>query len=107
MTCGRAGLDPFQPTYNYHVAAYETLAEAAGIDHEALLRALWQHPVGRVRGALVDTVDAGRRARSLLALTDDQRSELQRIADNQFISNNDVRAPSRQVMLTLWKRGFR
>jgi hypothetical protein len=67
VTRDRAGLDPFQPTYNYHVSVYETLAEASGIDYEELLRALWQQPAGRVRSALIDTIDGSRRARSLPA----------------------------------------
>ena len=105
--CGRAGLDPFQRSYSYHVAVYETLAEAADIEYEELLRNLWRQPLGRVRGSLVDAVDAGRRARSLPALTDAQRATLAAVADNQFITANESRVPSRQVILTLWRGGFR
>jgi hypothetical protein len=104
---GRAGLDPFQPTYNFHVAVYETLAEAAGVDYEDLLRLLWRQPAGRVRAGLVDAIDEGRRARSLPALTDDQRDKLMVAADRQFMSENSVREPSRQVMLILWRSVFR
>jgi hypothetical protein len=107
VTRDRGGLDPFQPTYNYHVTVYETLAEAAGIDYVELLRALWQQPAGRVRSALVDAVDDGRRAKSLSALTDAQRGVLATVADNQLVTENSLRVPSRQVILTLWRRGFR
>lgn len=89
------------------MTVYETLAEAAGIDFEDLLRALWQQPAGRVRRVLVDAVDDGRRARSLPALTDAQRGLLSAIADNQFVTENSLRVPPRQVILTLWRRGFR
>jgi hypothetical protein len=107
VTRGRAGLDPFQPTYQYHVAVYETLAEAADIEYETLLRTLWQQPIGRVRGALVDAVDAGRQARALPDLTEAQRAAIASVADSQFISTNENRVPSRQVIMRLWRRGFR
>ena len=104
---GRAGLDPSEPTYRHPVMVYETLAAAADIDYEHLLRTLSRQPAGRVRGALLDAIDAGRRARSLPVLTDAQRSMLATIADTQFATTNSAREPSREVMLTLWRRGLR
>lgn len=104
---GHAGLDPLQPTYNYHVAVYGTLAEATEIDYELLLRTLWSQPAGRVRGALIDAIDINRRARSLPPLTFDQRHRLAELADIQFDSSNSTRNPSRQVILTLWRARLR
>jgi hypothetical protein len=104
---GHAGLDPLEPAYNYHVAVYETLAEATGIEYESLLRTLWRQPAGGVREALLNAVDSGRRTQGLRSLTGNRRSQLAELADLLFRSANSARNPTPQVMLTLWRSRLR
>ena len=102
-----AGLDPVQLTYRYYVAAYETLCEASGVDHEGLLRALWRHPLGAVRQSFAATVDALRQGRSLPPLTQHQRGVLRTAADRQFGNDRIDHDPNRSTMLIVWRGVFR
>jgi len=99
-----AGLDPIEPRdYHYFLPAYQTLSEAMKIEYEALIRALWTRPAGRVRTGLVAAVDDLRRAQSLPPLTESQRVSIARAGDLSFATVNLSRAPTRTTMLTLWR----
>jgi hypothetical protein len=80
----KAGLRPLEVSYAYYVAAYRTLAVSAGVDVEPLLRALWQHATGTVRGGFVDELDTLRRRATGQGLVGAQRGRLQAIADQVF-----------------------
>ena len=73
------------------------------IEYEALIRALWTRPAGRVRTGLVAAVDDLRRAQSLPPLTESQRVSIARAGDLSFATVNLSRAPTRTTMLTLWR----
>jgi hypothetical protein len=89
LTRDRAGMSIFEASYNWYVAAYEVLAQVAGIQVETLWRALWQHPCGTVRSALVEEIDDLRASLTAQRLTREQRGRLQALADQAFSATRE------------------
>jgi hypothetical protein len=99
----KAGLRPLGLSYAYYVAAYRTLATAAGVDVEALLRTLWQHRTGEVRAAFVDTLDTVRLHATGQRLAAARRGHVQAVADQLFATARVNWQPAEDEMDRLWR----
>jgi hypothetical protein len=107
LTRTRAGMSIAGVSYRYYVESYRALADVLPLDLEGVLRRLWQHPVGRVRGAFVRVVDGERRARWGNGISASQRTRLQIVADVLFRSDRINREPDEAVLHALWQGVFR
>ncbi len=80
----RAGMRVLDPAYDYYVAAYRALADAARLNVEDLWRALWHVHPGQVRERFAATVDAARRRGDAPALDAGQLRRLAGMGDRVF-----------------------
>jgi hypothetical protein len=97
------GLHPLERSYEYYVAAYETLAQVAQVSADALCRSLWLCPTGSVRRNFVDSLDSTRHERIGLLLSIGQRARLRAAADQVFATSRRGDVPGRDAMLAMWR----
>jgi hypothetical protein len=97
------GLQPLERSYAYYVAAYEALAELAGIGPEMIWRALWRFPSGAVREHFADVVSTVHREVTGVVLTARQRGRLVAVADRLFSNERRDTLPEKNAMLATWK----
>lgn len=101
------GLRLVLASYNYYVAAYQSLATVLEIPIEALLRRLWEIAAGRVAANFVMGVEdvIARYGRSGLAPF--QRVRLFARARNVFGTANSVQSPDGDALLGEWREVLR
>jgi hypothetical protein len=99
-----AGLSLLGPSYDYYVRAYEVLAESFGFDVEGLWRRLWIYPLGGVRAAFVDEVDALQARASGRRMTEMERRRLLGLGDRVFSSDREREGAAEPAALrALWE----
>lgn len=101
-----AGITVADVPFGAYVAAYGALARAAGIESEALLRALWRHPAGDVRQNLATVVSRLREQVTGASITPEAHGRMRALGDSLFATDRAGHAPDPAALVALWRRAF-
>jgi hypothetical protein len=102
----RAGIAVGDLPFEFYVAAYRALAEAAGIELERLLRGLWRLAPGDVRAHLSDVVSE-LRAPTRVPLTPAGIIRIGATGARVLSSRRSSDPPDSTVLVRLWEAAFR
>lgn len=107
VTSERAGMRVLDPSYSFYVASYRALAAVAGLDVEALWRALWRVRPGEVRAWFTASVNAARQQLGAATLSAEQHRRLGGIGDRVFAGSRSDDRPDERALVRSWEVAFR